>query len=146
MSLQLRAVIVPYGPAGAIELTEAQAAGLGPGRQPPVTVTVGDATVRVRVSRMGGVARIGLSKANRQALGVDLGDEVDCVIAPDTAERVVTPPPALADALTADPALAAAWDRLAYTHQREWATYISEARRPETTQRRVGRLRAALLR
>lgn len=145
MALTFTTTIAPYGPAGAIKLTEQQAAQLGPGRQPPVCVTVGDATARVRVSRMGGEPCVFLSKANRQLLGVEIGDQVQCTIVRDTAERVVTPPQLLADALATDPDLTAAWQRLSYSHQREWAASIEEAKRPETKQRRLAQLRAKLL-
>lgn len=145
MSLEFRAVVTPYGAAGGIELTEDQAALLGPAKQPPVTVTVEGRTVRVRVSRMSGAPCVFFSRANRQALGIEIGDEVDCIIALDTAERVVVPPPLLAEALAADSALAEAWGKLSYSHQREWAMSIDDAKRTETKQRRLAQLRAKLL-
>ena len=94
---------------------------------------------------MGGEPCVFLSKANRQLLGVEIGDQVQCTIVRDTAERVVTPPQLLADALATDPDLTAAWQRLSYSHQREWAASIEEAKRPETKQRRLAQLRAKLL-
>ncbi len=145
MALEFDTTIVPSGPAGAIELTEEQAAQLGTAKQPPVTLTVGDKTVRVRVSRMTGAPCVFLSKANRKALGVEIGDAVKAVVALDTEERVITPPAELQQQLDADTELRAAWEKLSYSHQREWATAIVDAKRDETKQRRVAQLRSKLL-
>ena len=46
-------------------------------------------------------------------------------------------PEALAAALAADPQAAASFERMAFTHRREYARWIAEAKRAETRQRRV---------
>lgn len=138
-------VIAPYGPAGSIELTEEQAASLGTAKQPPVVVTIGQRSVRVRVSRMGGSPCVFLSKASRAALGVEIGDEVEVTVALDVEERVIVPPDRIQDRLDADPALRAAWEKLPYSHQREWAMAVDEAKKDETKQRRVDQMVKKLL-
>ena len=55
----------------------------------------------------------------------------------DRAPREVEVPGALATALAADPQAAAAFDRLAFTHRKEFARWIVEAKRDETRQRRA---------
>lgn len=55
----------------------------------------------------------------------------------DTAPREVEVPSDLASALEAVPAAAAHFGRLAYTHKREYANWIADAKRPETRQRRI---------
>ncbi len=55
----------------------------------------------------------------------------------DTEERTVEVPPALADALAGDAAASVAWERLAFTHRKEFARWIEEAKRDETRSRRV---------
>lgn len=135
--LQLTTTLVPVGPAIAIILDDDQVARLSEKKNPPVTLTISGITVRVRVARMGGKNMIGLSKANKTALGVEEGDEVDAVIALDAAERAVEAPSELARALAADPVAKAAWDRLSFTHQREHAESIAGAKKPETRARRV---------
>ena len=46
-------------------------------------------------------------------------------------------PEALAAALAADPDASATFERLAFTHRKEYARWIAEAKRDETRQRRV---------
>jgi len=136
--LRLRTVLEPRGPAAAVVLDDAQAAALGGGRKAfPVRVTVNGHTFPGRVARMGGENLIGLSKAVRAACGVEPGDEADVVVAPDDAPREVEVPEALATALAGDEEARRAYEALAYTHRKEFARWVAEAKRPETRERRV---------
>lgn len=135
--LTLRTRLTPFGPAAAIVLTADQVAELGGGKRAPVRVSIGDRTARLRLAVMGGEYVIGLSKAARAQLGVDIGDEVTVVVGLDEQPREVEIPPALGEALAAEPVAAAAFERLAYTHRKEYATWIAEAKRAETRERRV---------
>ena len=47
-------------------------------------------------------------------------------------------PTALAEALAADPVAAQAFEKLAFTHRKEYAVWVAEAKREETRERRVG--------
>lgn len=142
--LRIRTTVEAFGPAAAIFLDDAQVTELGGPRNPPVVVTIGDRSARLRVARMGGRNALGLSKAARADLAVEAGDEVDAVIALDQAERTVDVPPALAAALDADPAARAAWDRLSYTHRKEHARAIADAKQEATRERRVAKALAML--
>ena len=53
------------------------------------------------------------------------------------APREVEVPAALAAALEADPAAKASFDALAFTHRKEYARWIDEAKREDTRARRV---------
>ncbi|MEI2641462.1 MAG: YdeI/OmpD-associated family protein [Candidatus Nanopelagicales bacterium] len=86
---------------------------------------------------MGGQNCIGISKANRAALGVEIGDTVIALIELDEAPREVELPPELKEALAADPQAGRSFEALAFTHRREYAQWVAEAKRPETRQRRV---------
>lgn len=136
MTLRIHTVLVPFGPATAIELTDAQVDELGGGKRAAVVVGIGAATARVRLGVMDGKNLIGLSKAVRAQLGVDIGDEVDATVALDTAEREVEVPDDLAAALDAA-GLRAAFDALSFSRRKELARGVSEAKRPETRERRV---------
>lgn len=136
-ALTLTTVVEPFGPAGAILLTEEQVAELDVGKRAPVTVSVGQRSVRARLAVMGGVFCIGLSKAARADLGVEVGDAVAAVIALDEAPREVEVPEELARALATDPVARAAYERLAYTHRKEYAQWVAEAKRPQTRERRA---------
>jgi phosphoribosylformylglycinamidine (FGAM) synthase-like enzyme len=137
MSLRLTTVLVPVGPAGAIVLTEAHLAELGASKRSPVTIAVGDRSVPGRIAVMGGQILVGLSKAARTALGVGLGETVDVTLTVDEAPREVAVPPELAAALAANPAAQMAYEALAYSHRKEHAVWVAEAKQQETRDRRA---------
>jgi hypothetical protein len=136
MTLQLHTVLVPFGPATAIELTDAQVDALGGGKRAAVVVGIGGRSARVRLAVMDGKNLVGLSKAVRAQLGVEIGDEVDVTVALDTAEREVEVPDDLSAAL-ATAGLRAEFDALSYSRRKELARGVAEAKRLETRERRV---------
>ncbi|MEH3033491.1 MAG: YdeI/OmpD-associated family protein [Aeromicrobium erythreum] len=139
-TLHLSTTLEPRGPAAAIVLTDEQVATLGSAKAAPVVVTIGDRTARLRLARMGGENLVGLSKASRAELGVDVGDAVKVTIALDDAPREVEVPPALATALDAEPGLRAAWDVLAPSRRKEHARSVAEAKQEATRDRRVAKV------
>ncbi|HEY5783165.1 MAG TPA: YdeI/OmpD-associated family protein [Microlunatus sp.] len=144
MALQISTVLAPIGPATALELTDAQVAELGGGKRAPVRVTIGGRTVRLRLAGMGGQNLIGLSKAARAELGVEIGDTVTASVELDDAERVIDVPEDLGAALDADPRVRAAFEALAFSHRKEHIRAVVEAKRPETRARRVAAVVAKL--
>lgn len=136
--IQFRAQLQPRGPAAAVVLDDDQVAAVGEGaKRFPVVATVNGYSWRTSVARMRGEFLIGLNRSVREAAGVQPGDEVDVAVALDTAPREVEVPEPLAAALNGDPAAAKAFERLAFTHRKEFASWIAEAKRPETRERRV---------
>lgn len=143
-AIRLRTVVEKTGPAAAILLDDEQVAALGSAKNPPVVVTIGGRSARLRIARMGGRNMLGLSKAARAELGVEIGDEVDVEIALDAAERAVDVPEALAAALAADPTARAAYEALSYTRRKEIARSIAEAKQDTTRERRLEKALADL--
>ncbi|MFS0867020.1 YdeI/OmpD-associated family protein [Microbacterium sp. 179-B 1A2 NHS] len=137
MSITVHTALPANGPGTAIELTDAQVDALAGGRRAAVVVTIGDRSARLRLSVMGGRNLIGMSKAARAELGVDIGDEVDAIIDLDTAERAVDVPADLVGALDAEPQVRAAFDALPPSRRKELARQVAEAKKPETRERRV---------
>ncbi|MGC5078427.1 YdeI/OmpD-associated family protein [Agrococcus sp. DT81.2] len=145
--LRIRTTIQQRGPAAAIVLDDDQVASLGGAKNAPVTLTIGGATVRTRIGRMGGEnllglskerrVALGLSKERRVALGVEAGDEVEAVIALDEAERAIELPSELDAAFAQDPAAKTAFEGLAPSRRKEIARGIAEAKAPETKERRL---------
>jgi Bacteriocin-protection, YdeI or OmpD-Associated/Domain of unknown function (DUF1905) len=128
----------PRGPAAAVVLDAEQIAVLGEGKKRfPVVATVNGHTFRTTVAPMGGEFLVGLNKAVREAAGVEKDSTVEVVLALDTAPREVEVPPALAAALEGDAEAKATFDALSYTHRKEYARWIEEAKRDETRERRV---------
>lgn len=110
---------------------------LGPGRRPAVIVSIGSHTYRSTIASMGGRWLIPLSAENRAAAGVAAGDHVDVHIEADTATREVNVPLDLATALEHDQIARDFFDSLAYSHRKEWARWIDDAKKPETRANRL---------
>jgi hypothetical protein len=134
--VKVKQTLKPQGPATAILLTDAQVTELGGGKRAAVTVTIGTKSARLRLAVMGGKNMIGISKANREELGVEIGDSVVATITLDTTPRTVDVPDDAAAALT-KAKLRAKFDALAYTHQKEHVQAITEAKKPETRAKRI---------
>lgn len=109
---------------------------LGSGRRPAVTITIGGFTYRTTVARMGGRYMVPLSAENRTGAGVAAGDDVDVTIELDTAPRLVDVPDDFAAAL-ADAGIRANFDRMSFSHRKEWVRSIEDAKSDATRQRRI---------
>jgi uncharacterized protein YdeI (YjbR/CyaY-like superfamily) len=93
----------------------------------------------------GGVTYLGFRKEIRDAAGgIGQGDEVEIEIERDDAPREVEVPEALASALAADPVARGIFEGLAFTHRKEYASWIAEAKKEDTRARRVERTIAML--
>ena len=119
-----------------IEVPAAVVAALGSGKRPAVTVTIGGTSFRTTIGSMGGRTMIPVSAERREAAGIAAGDEVQVDLELDTAPREVEVPDDLAAALEAAGARAA-FDALAPSHRKEHVRAITEAKAPETRQRRI---------
>ena len=105
--------------------------------RPPVAGTVNGVPFRSRLMVYGGQTVLGLTNAFRAQAEIAPGDEVEVVIDRDDAPREVEVPAALQTVLDGDPAARAAFDALSFTHRREYATWIAEAKREATRDRRA---------
>ena len=136
--LQFTTQLQPRGNACAVVLDDDQVAVVGEGaKRFPVVATVNGYTWRTSVTRMKGEFLLGLSREVRDGTGAQIGDEVEVTVELDQAPREVEIPEALAAALAADPDASATFERLAFTHRKEYARWVAEAKRDETRQRRV---------
>jgi len=107
--------------------------------RPPVRGTVNGVPFRSRLAVYGGETMLGLTNAFRASAGIVEGDEVEVVIERDDEPREVEVPPALQARLDADDIARAAFEKLSFTHRREYANWIAEAKKEETRDRRAGR-------
>ena len=117
-------------PAEAIELLQA-------GRRPPVLVNVNGYEYRSTVAVMGGKYLIAISAAVREATGLTAGDPIRVTLRLAEGPREVDVPADLAEALAADPELAAFFARLSNSLQRYHVENINSAKAAETRQRRI---------
>ncbi|HSP36121.1 MAG TPA: YdeI/OmpD-associated family protein [Frankiaceae bacterium] len=127
-----------------IEVPASVVEALGSGRRPSVRITVGAHTYRTTVAVRQGRFLVPLSAENRTAAGVAAGDELDVDLELDEAPREVVVPPDLQQAFEQESQAQSFFDRLAFSHRKEWVRWIEEAKKPETRQRRVENTVAAL--
>jgi hypothetical protein len=104
----------------------------------PVQAAFDGEPYRGLVVRMGGECHMLIVRKDiREKIGKQAGDTVHVTLAEDTEPRVVEVPPDLRAALDGDAAAAATFDRLSYTHRREYVQWIEDAKREETRRNRV---------
>ena len=109
----------------------------------PVVVEIAGHRYRSTVMTMNGVTFVPLRKSNRDAAGLVAGRPFDVTLTLDTAPRTVDAPADLRAALVAAGAWER-WERLSFTHRREHADAVEEAKKPETRARRIERCVAML--
>jgi hypothetical protein len=105
--------------------------------RPPVRVTIRGHTFRTTSARYGSDYYLVLNKANREATGLERGERARLRIELDTEPRVVDPPEDLARSLAGAPDAKALYERLSFSHQKAYADWVAEAKRPETRLRRA---------
>jgi Bacteriocin-protection, YdeI or OmpD-Associated/Domain of unknown function (DUF1905) len=110
----------------------------------PVRATVNGHTFRSTLMRYGGTDYLGLNGEAREGAGVETGQRITVELQVDDEPRVVEVPPELSDALAGDEEANMAFERLSYTHRREFAEWIAEAKRDETRERRLTQTLALL--
>ena len=104
----------------------------------PVRATIDGQPYRGTLVRMGEPCHIlGVLKEIRLKIGKDFGDDVDVILEEDDEPRLVSVPPDLEQALRQNPQAEAVFRQLSYTHQKEYVTWIIEAKKDDTRARRV---------
>jgi hypothetical protein len=83
-------------------------------------------------------------KEIREKIGKTFGDEVAVTLEEDVEPRLVAVPPDFRRALDQDPAANAAFQKMSYSHRREYVRAITEAKREETRRTRIVKLLAML--
>jgi hypothetical protein len=113
--------------------------------QVPVRATIKGHSFRTTIFPTGdGTHYMVINRHARAASGVRAGEMGMIELARDEEPRVITPPADFARALRANKAARAAWNKLSYTHCKEYAQAIEEAKRPETRARRIAKAIEAL--
>ena len=125
--------------AAGIEVPEEIIEKLGSSRRPLVRVTIKKHTYRSAVAVVNGRFMIGVSVENRQAAGVQGGEEVDVTIELDLEPRTVEIPKDLKSALLEAGALEA-FENSAPSMRKEYARQVEEAKAQETRERRISKI------
>lgn len=103
----------------------------------PVLVTVNGYTYRSTIASMGAGPCLPLRRSNREAAGLEGDETLNVTLTLDEGAREVEAPADLARALKAAPGGWQRWGELSYSHQREYAEAVEEAKKPETRARRI---------
>jgi hypothetical protein len=102
----------------------------------PVKVRINDAEYRSTIFHMGGKYMMVVPKHFREAAGVRAGETITVTMEKDTEKRTVEAPPDLADALK-KAGLSEIFEKMSYTHQKEYVNAVKEAKKEETRVRRI---------
>lgn len=105
--------------------------------RPPVRGTINGAPLRSTIAKYGDEYFLVINRKVREAAGVAAGQTVDIELELDTKPRTVRVPGDLAAAL--DQETRTVFDRMSYTHRREYVEWIEEAKRDETRRRRIAK-------
>ena len=109
-------------------------------KRPKVRALIEGIPYRGTLTRMGTQCHIlGIRKEVREQAGKTIGDEVQITIELDTEPRAVEIPPDLLKELKKDKEARTFFDTLSYTHQKEYVSWIMEAKKEETRQTRIVR-------
>lgn len=122
-----------------IQVPEDIIARLGSGRRPLVRVTLKNYSYRSAVAVMGGKYMIGLSAENRQAAGVQGGEELDVTIELDLEPRTVEIPADLQKVLLEGGVLQV-FENSAPSMRKEYVRQVEEAKAQATRERRIAKI------
>jgi len=107
-------------------------------KRPKVKAMIEGVPYRGLLTRMGGLNHmLIILKGIREKIGKTFGDEIQVSVELDTEERVIEIPKDLMKELKKDKEAKTFFDKLSYTHKKEYVKWIEEAKKKETRQRRV---------
>ena len=132
------------GAAFFLEVPPKVVAALGTRKRPPVQVSLNGYEYRTTVAVYDGRYYLPVRREVREAAGLAPGKVVAVSLALDEARRQVELPEDLRLALAADPEAQAIFERLSYSHRKEYVDWVAEAKRNETRRRRLDRAVAML--
>jgi hypothetical protein len=109
-------------------------------KKPKVKAMIEGVLYRGILTRMGTDYHMLIILKNiREQVGKTFGDKVTITVEADTEPRIIEVPKDLLKEFKKDKDAKAFFDKLAYTHQREYVMWIEEAKREETRQNRIAK-------
>jgi len=107
-------------------------------KKPKVKAMIEGVAYRGILTRMGTEHHLLIVlKEIREQIGKSFGDQVKVTVEADTEPRVIEIPNDLLKELKKDKEAKTFFDKLSYTHRREYVTWINEAKKAETRQSRI---------
>ena len=107
-------------------------------KRPKIKALIEGIPYRGTLVRMGGPKHVLIIlKGIREQIGKSFEDEIKVSVEEDVEERVITVPAELKRAFKESPEAKAIFEKLSYTHKKEYVTWIKEAKKDETRVRRI---------
>ncbi|MFQ6134196.1 MAG: YdeI/OmpD-associated family protein [Nitrososphaerales archaeon] len=129
-----------------LDLPEDSGTTLGSRRRVPIVGSLNNYPIQTSVFPTGEGSHFMLvNKEMQRGAGVRVGDPVKVVLQLDTSPRKAEVPADLRGALSRSKEAKEAFESLSYSHQKEYGSWIEEAKRPETRARRIERTLARLI-
>ena len=110
----------------------------------PVKGTINGFAFRSSLMNMGDGHMMAVNAEMRAGAKCKAGDTVAVVMEIDEEKRTVEVPPNLKKVIAGNAKAKAAWEKLSFTHQKEWARAVEEAKKPETREKRIAAMMEAL--
>lgn len=112
--------------------------------RPPVRGTIAGAPFRETIQRSEKVPRMLVRRELLEQINAARGDTVEVHLELDPEPRIVDVPPELQAVFDSDSQLAELYSNLSPSMKRAWASYVDEAKRPETRERRAEKARRGI--
>ena len=107
-------------------------------KRPKVRAIIEGVPYRGTLVRMGSECHmLPVLKGIREQVGKTFGDEVKITVEADAEPRVIEIPKDLLKELKKDKAVKAYFDKLAYTHRKEYVNWVKDAKKEETRRSRI---------
>lgn len=117
----------------------------GKGKRVPVVVTINGYTFRNTIASYEGKFAIGVSMEHREKANIKVGDTVEIELVYDDKPREVEVPDYMQKELNKNPKAKEIFEKLAYSHKKEYVRWIIEAKKEETRNARLSKLNQMIL-
>ena len=132
------ATIINAGGGGAFVVVPFDVEAAFGSKRPKIKALIEGVPYRGTLVRMGTECHLLLIlKSIREQVGKTFGDEVKVSVELDVEERVVAVPAELKQLFKSEKEAKTAFEKLSYTHQKEYVKWIEEAKKEETRQSRI---------
>ncbi len=114
-------------------------------KRPKVKAVIEGIPYRGTLVRMGGECHmLIILKGIREQISKTFGDEIKVTVEADVEPRVIEIPKDLLREMKKDKEAKALFEKLSYTHRKEYVTWVEEAKKAETRQNRIAKTIAML--
>jgi hypothetical protein len=110
-----------------------------------VKIWYDDVLYRGLLAKYAGKYFLMINKEIRAKIGKNAGDTVNIKIEEDTEERVVELPKTLIDLFKKEKELKSIFDKMSFTHRKEYVIWITSAKKEETLQNRLIKFKELLM-